>query len=516
MVSRVRFCLGIVCAILFVMMGRSQDPKVKPKPKAEPKSALTRAIESMKLPAGAIFVLNEKGDRITEVFMTPEEWEKNRALLAELKNLKLKLAGKEKVTPRHCKLSGQVEGDMVRLKAEFTIETAEPATRVLLGCQRSWPRAAKMNGQLPFFVPPQQGEDGLVVLVSDPGKYQLDMDLEMPLTVRGMKGSDQGFNLGLAYTIGNLESLTLPGNVLEVKINGQTYKPKRDGNRSKLDSVALGTVEQLDVTWKGTVVRQPGAALLAADARIVVQFDAKMKHITSDVEMNLEVLRGENQEWRIQLPPHALFQSGQLDPRIDSVDPPKPNQPWLNLKLKSPTAEPLRFSFQIQQVRKGMVIPVGPFTVLKAIRQRGTIGISVPAEQDIRLGYTPSSNEVIQREVPEELRDKNVVAAFSYWSLPVPADPQQPLPPPLSLHLETVKGALEIRGEHALQIFDKGAYQLDCKFQITPHSTGVDRLEVQLPANFVYDERRGPAPADIGVEIDPQRKLAVLKMSSRQ
>ncbi|MGE3809341.1 MAG: hypothetical protein AB7K24_32145, partial [Gemmataceae bacterium] len=81
---------------------------------------------------------------------------------------------------------------------------------------------------------------------------------------------------------------------------------------------------------------------------------------------------------------------------------------------------------------------------------------------------------------------------------------------------ETVKGALEIRGEHALQIFDKGAYQLDCKIQITPHSTGVDRLEVQLPANFVYDERRGPTPADIGVEIDPQRKLAVLKMSSRQ
>src|SRR5207302_1472997 len=113
-------------------------------------------------------------------------------------------------------------------------------------------------------------------------------------------------------------------------------------------------------------------------------------------------------------------------------------------------AEPLRVPLQIRQPRLvGTPFAVGPYAVLDALPQDGTIEVRAPAE--LRLQYQ-LRGEITQREISEEQRRENVVAVFAYWNLTAPAVSGSALsPPPLTLAIEPVKGALETRVSHQIR-----------------------------------------------------------------
>ena len=188
----------------------SADPKpaVTPPAKASPKSApdkpaappaepaKPKTLEGMKLPAGAILVIVKEAKNALELvpsgfMLSPEKYQD---LLDQIETLKRQVKPTRPEPPGECKLlNGQVEGDVVRLQAQFDFRTVKPRTLVTFGCQRAWLRSASLDGHLPLFA--RRGRTRDRYPVEDAGCH-LNVDLALPLTPRG-QGERRGFDLGL-------------------------------------------------------------------------------------------------------------------------------------------------------------------------------------------------------------------------------------------------------------------------------------------------------------------------------
>lgn len=427
------------------------------------------------------------------VFLTPAKY---KALLDRIGQLERQAKAPKPEVPSSCKLTGQVEGDLVRFQAQFEFRTDRPRTLVTLGCQRAWLKpGAALDGQLPLLI---AGDDGqTLVQVEKPGVHQVSLELELPLGTRGAKGVDQGFDLGLPRAaITTLEKFTLPRAVPEVRINGRTLRPTAaDDQGGRLEEVPLGPVEHLELTWKGpTSAPRKSPPLLEARGQINVRVTDVT--LITDVELSLQVLRGETREWHIRMPPQMVPEVREprlQDERIDGIDLPDAKNPVLKIRLKEPSAEPLKVVFQVRQARGKTAIPVGLFPVANAQRQRGTIGVSAPP--DLRLRFFPRG-DVLRRDISEESRRENAVAEFSYGNLPTSANPTQPAQAPLEILVEEIKGIVEARVEHTLAVADQG-WRVTTRVLVTPVRTRVDHLDVELPVGFELDQDVGATPAEL-------------------
>src|SRR5262249_34610455 len=103
------------------------------------------------------------------------------------------------VKPRSCKLEGRVEQrgrqQVVRFKAAFKVTTARPDMIVYLGCQRAHAVEARTeDGKSPLL---SAGDEGLRIQFGPAGDHTVRLELDVPVTPRGAKGSDLGFDFGL-------------------------------------------------------------------------------------------------------------------------------------------------------------------------------------------------------------------------------------------------------------------------------------------------------------------------------
>lgn len=479
-------------------------------------------VDRLKLPSGAVLVLGEEvADALRllpkAVVLTPEKYQE---LMDQLEQLKRLARPERPESPSSCRLSGQLEGDLVRLKAQFEFRTDKPKTLVTLGCQRAWPTAASLaDGQIPQLVPT---DDGWQVLVETPGTHQLTVDLVQQLTTKGTKGTERGVDIGLpraAITV--LERFDLPGNIPDVRVAGRTVRTKKidSPEQSRLEGIVLGPADKLELAWRSAPPEvTKGQPLLTSRARIVVRVEEA--YVFTDVELTLEVLRHETAVWRIYAPlaPQATLEKPQLqDERIQSID---RQNAVLTIRLKEASAEPLKIQLQFRQPRLGTPVAVGPFVVLDALPQGGTIEIRAP--QELRLRYHPHG-EISQREVTEDQRRDNVVALFAYWNLSAKDAPRQAVAAPITFEVEPIKGAVEMRTIHAIRFLEetpdgRSSWRVTTRMDATALRTGVDRLEVQLPVNYQYDRSAGSSPAELveDVQIDPATRIAQVKLAQKQ
>lgn len=538
-----RFGIGILL-VGGVALAWAADPPVKPppsmksvpapteppKPKSpEPAKSPPRGLD--KLPSGAVYILLDQAKDALQldpklVVLSPEEY---RRLLDQIEQLKRQVERQrgpnraEVELPTECKLSGRVEGDVVRLQALFKFETRQPKTLVALGCLKAWPTAATLNeGRLPMLPPPD--DDGFVVQVDTPGQHRLTLDLEVPVASRGSKGADRGFDLGLPRAaITTLDSLDLPETVREIRITGRRDPIAAKEINSKNNArrpLPLGPVASLDVAWKGPAPVTQGEPLLAAVGQIDVRIDES--HVSIDADLTLQVRRGQTAEWRLQVPPQATLEiKPATDERIKGIEGNEPKSSVRIIQLKEPSSEPLRVLIRVRQPRAGKSaatrVPVGPFHVLNAIVQQGTIAVSAPA--DVRLNFQMHS-EINQRETTDDSRgDASTLAVFTYGNLP-PVHPPQPAPAPLTVDIIPVKGVVETKTEHTLTLTDRG-WRVVSRIRVDPLRTRVERLRVELPAGYQYDEKLPVSPAELienPIEITSQPssiRVADIKLFSR-
>jgi len=166
-----------------------------------------------------------------------------------------------------------------------------------------------------------------------------------------------------------------------------------DPQRSRLENISLSSIDHLDISWKGSVSEPAkGPPILTATGRISVRINEV--HVLTDVDLTLQVLRGETAQWQIAVPglPAGTDLDVKVNPpdeqRIQSIDRAIGTEDGVvTIRLKEPSGEPLRVTLQINQRRPGGSIPVGPFSVFGALPQKGEI--EVRTSDDLRLRVQP-------------------------------------------------------------------------------------------------------------------------------
>jgi hypothetical protein len=491
--------------------------------KTQPPLVAWVSADAFRIPAGAVIVLCDRAQEALRllpraVVLKPEEYQR---LLDQLEQFKRLAAPGKPETPSSCKLTAQVESELVRVHVEVGFRTVHPQTLVHLGFRQAWPTAAALDGQLPIL---RADELGLVLMVETSGVHHASVDLVMALdTRRGVKGNEQGFDLDLpGAAITTLERLELPSAVAEVRIGSRTVRPQASAGHGRIENLSLLATDHLEAAWKAPVARSPGPPLLAALGRLKIRLQDQQ--VFTDAELTLQVLRGETAQWRILVPfpvGAGLDVKTQPpgDPRVQAIDVSSDLQnPMVTVRLKGASNEPVQLAFHTRQMWPGDSVPIKPFAVVDALTQKGDLEICAP--EDLRLRYQ-LRGELSQRELTEEQQRDQVRAAFTYWT--VAGSPVSALPTLLELQAETVRGAVEVRVGHALRLDEKGpeggpAWHVTSRIDVTPIRTVVERMEISLPPGYHYDRDTGAAPAELVEEVvpDPIRAVGQIRLAQRQ
>lgn len=448
------------------------------------------------------------------VLLTPEKY---KELLDQIDKLK-KQASPE--PPSSCKIAGRVDGNIVHLTVEFEFRTLQPRTLVALGCQKAQLSAAVLDdGRLPLLPPP--GEEGYVVQVETPGQHRVVLTMDLPVTA---KETDRSLDLNLPRAAINiLDHFEIPGALSDVRVISHEDKRQfqqvvpahslRPGNDQR-KPLALGAISKLEVAWRVPAPPPTGEPVREVRGDVEVRVDDN--YITTRADLTLKLRSGQTDHWRILAPASTV-----MEPVVPAGEKPPTVTPPSDAKLPiwtlkgEPANKALQLTLRIRQLRTGKIIPVGPFAVLNAERQQGTISVIAPA--DVRLRYH-LRGDISQSEVPEERRQEgNVVASFTYYSLPVPVKPKDPVLTPLDLEIEAIKGAVETRVFHTLKFLPRQGWRITTRLEVTPVRTTVDQVVVELPAG--YQEVRPPSAAlveDVEIkEATGQRRLAYIKLAER-
>ncbi len=361
--------------------GAGSPDKMKlpgPMPSADGKATDLKKLDFSSLPADAVIVVCERAAEALRlvpdaVVLSPKKYQE---LLDEIVRLKGLLQTDKPAAPSKCHLKGKVEGKAVLLEAQFEGVTDRPNAVVALACPQAGAASAQLDGRMPLI---RRAEaDGFFVQIDKPGRYQLTLDLFVPLTARG--GNGRGFELSLPRTaITNLD-LELPANVKDVRVGGRPLNdPQLVGltlkNQHLGGSLGLGAVDKLDLIWKE--VRPPsGVPLLTAEGNIQVRLDAAGQ--TTEAELLLKIEGGQTTVWRLLVPlgsevKAATADEARVQPNIETT-----NQKYASLRtlhLKEASADPLRVQVKLHAPlpRGGALSPVGPFFVVGAARQTGTL-----------------------------------------------------------------------------------------------------------------------------------------------
>ncbi len=435
------------------------------------------------------------------ILMTRDKWQE---LLDE--NARLKAQAKPKpIAPSRCTLAARLDGDVVRIHAQFAFSTSERRAVVALGCRQANPTGASLDGQLPFL---QLIEDGWTVQVPTPAdNHELTLDLEVPVT---SKGAERGFELALPGAAITLLDLDLPADFKAARVGDQTVTLKSGENKTAhLSRMPLGPIERLEVAWQPAGTNPVSSPVLSANCRMTVQVSEAAVNGRADV--TLRTLAGRTDQYVLLVPPQAEVRVPATDDpqrsRIQAIDPPSPGKPLRTIRLKEATSDPVRVQVIYSEPRApgSNTVVVRPVALVGATRQLGNLLLS--KAPDLQLRYDVRADPQVsinQRDVTEDerQRDANVAAAFTWWNVVLPRDPSQPVPGLLTLEVEKLKGTAEARVSQTLALVRsdperKLVWRVRTRIDVTPaRPSALEALQIQIPQGYEYD-------AGLGVQVEP-------------
>ncbi|HTU21960.1 MAG TPA: hypothetical protein VMG10_28235 [Gemmataceae bacterium] len=382
-------------------------------------------LKKMDLPTDAVIVICEHANEALDlvpraVILTPEKYQ---AMRDEIASHNKKLLHTEKpAAPTECVLKGKVEAGAIRLKAEFAGTTDHDNTLVALACSQAGASAAETNGHTALIRRSESGD--FLVRIEKAGEYSVQLDLLVPLAAR--EGNGRGFELTLPRAVITQLELDLPTNSKEVRVGGRTLdEPQLFGltlnDKHHLSgNPGLGPVEKLNLSWK-EVRKATGDPVRIAEGRIQAQVDSK--GLTTEAELVLKVDGAPTDVWRLLVPLKAEIKV--LPPDDTRVKSPIEiaNQKYASLRtihLKERSADPLHLQIRVPPApRTAALMPVGPFIVLDAARQTGTVVVRNPV-RNLHLDYHRHGDmRLLRQETEEKLGESPArVATFEYSNIP--------------------------------------------------------------------------------------------------
>jgi hypothetical protein len=452
------------------------------------------------LPGGLVIVIGaEPPTKPEAVILSPERYQQ---LLDRLEKLQAELDARQPVRPRSCELEGRLEQRgqqaVVRLKATFKFTTTQQKAVVHLGCQRAQAvEAAGDDGKPPLLT---ASDDGLRVQVESAGDHTVRLELDVPVSPRGPKGAELGFELGLPGAPITALAFQPPPNVKRFSLTtrvprtgpglGPAAEPEVEVAEAERFAPAkggapLGPVTHLALSWDDPQRRGDVARSAEADVTVTVSVD----EIVTEARLRL---RGPAGEWQFTAPPTADVTVG-LWPatgpgkppaelpadRAPSVVRPEPGQSVWRMRLPEPAPTDLLVTITSRAARarageaaKGP-FPVGPFAVLDVPQQSGVVRVRTP----FNLRATATLKGQTRRD--REAGSGEAVYRFTY-----PAGLNKPpAEPPLELTVAAVAGVVNARVRHELRL-EEGGWRLRMEIAISPNRAEVESVEVEVPPAF--------------------------------
>jgi hypothetical protein len=419
-------------------------------------------------------------------------------------------------SPTKLVLKGKVDGDVVRLTAQYEFQTDKPGTLVRLGGSPAQATAASLDGKTPLLIASRNGsktDDGFSIQIdraSDEDKPpQLTLDLMLPLLTQprtppdqrgkntgpnaAARGGELGFSINLPRAPITKIEIELPGGCRDVRANGKALS----GTSLKGNQVSLwaGLTDRFSLDWQPAATAA-AAAVLTADGAVSVRLDKKQTVTTAGLKLG--VVSGQTKTWRLLAPPGAKLSFAATDKeRVERTETEQKGQDGASLHtihLKQASAEPLAVTVTSTRPAAkpgGNRVNVGPFNVVGAVQQQGTVLVSSTVSE----WHVEAPGGDLTRRAPtsdELLADPTLAAAFSYGTLGG-GDRQSGLPW-LELEVESVSGQLKAKPTYVLELvpgeMDEGPHwQLQATLTVTPRRAGIDRFTVSLPDGCELDDR---------------------------
>jgi hypothetical protein len=507
-------------ACLLAAAALAAPPAGAPAREKPPAPDAEKPAPALRPPAGAVFVICEQiADALRivpkAVVLTPEAYQK---LVDELARLRDRTAADRALPPSRCHLKGKVEGNVLVLRAEFDLVADPPQTTVLLDCRQAVPNEIVLDdGRKPRLTRDDKDRMAVVVPAEKPGEaHRLALDLAVDVGPRDNgRGIERGLRLSLPRAAGTSVELELPGGIKDLLVNGRPpddplleYKngvlkgslrgPPPEGRAEGV----RGPADVLDLSWRPGGVA-PGAAVLTATGLVRVRVDAG--RLEADAELTLRSQGAPTREWRLLLPaggdgrnvevtppPGAKLEKGAEDRQRRFAQ--------YTLRLKEP-AEQVKVGVKAAAPAPagGRSAAVGPFLLAGATQQEGDVLVSNNPASGLRLDF-PSLGHLTRQALTREDAPRDLVAAFRYANPPLPEKaPGATGAALLEVEAEAVRGVAEAAVRHALQLADDDQgrrWRVATTLTVTPVRAGVERLEVELPEGWAYDESVGARPAE--------------------
>lgn len=502
--------ISIFVLIIAVANTGAQDPStpvpVKTSEKAKPTNNSAPDKKSpafWQVPAGAIMVLCEQASDSLKllpkmVVLPPEKYQE---LLDDLLKLKEQQVELKPLPPSSVHIVGKVESNLAKMKIRFSFQTEKPATNILLGCALGQASSATMDGKIPLL---KKTLEGFVVYVETPGAHDLDLDLLVEVK---NQGENQSFELDMPGAAITQLELDMPLGTSTPKISSKTNQETLAFFKGNRLTATLGPLTMIQTVWKSAQLdSQPKA--LTSETNILVRMDDKT--LSARAEIKIGALGGRLDVLDLVVPVGSEIRpfSPSDEARILSIE--KNDQKFASyrkIKLKDNSSESLKLVVESQAVipANGGQLPVGPYLLAGSIRQTGVILLSNHGN-DLKISNQPRG-EIISQEVSaqDKQRDPNIFASFRYWNHPVHEKPSSFTGANslslLDLQLDSIRGVLEVKTVHTVRLARKennqSYWNITTSFDCTPVRTGTDKIEIRIPTGMVYDENKGPIPANI-------------------
>jgi hypothetical protein len=483
------------------------DPlkKLEPQPKIEPKADAKDAKDTkplvVKLPDGTFLWLGgaSDGERVT---LTPQEFQK---LLDRVDALKKELAARKPTPPSGCAIRGTVQkrGEQLvaALKLTYSFRTTQPNTAVALGARRAFLVGAALDGaKLPVL---DTGDDGFAVTVESAGDHKLVLDVEAPVTARGAK-TEVGFDLGLPRApITTLALDPPPGDVKRVNLTTRTTEPppaKTPEPRRLVgvdvkqlakggDGLPLGAVDSLEVAWD-----PPAGGTQPADQVQSAEIDVGVVLTEGFVESTAKVkLRGSRLDWKLVAPSTADVSVDRVAGTASETGPtlqPTVTKPTDGAKLVWKVELPVGSSAAdwivtavVRQARpkggpKSAPTAIGPFAVLDALRQTGTVKITAGPHTRFVFRHGP---DLRRAEATGPAEDDRSTAQFRLTTGPTGTTAVNA--PLLTVEAWPVEGAVRVKPTYKLKLTEAG-WRVTAEIAVKPIRTEIDTLTIDVPTEW--------------------------------
>lgn len=520
--SQSSFLLFLLGLIQFVGTLHSQEPK----PPTGAKAPLSTAEDVIFLTGDAAKLIQNLPNKAGMVLLSKEKYE---AMLKQLKTLQNQQPKVEFLPVSYATVTGKVTTEAVELVVTLKLRVEEKEGYVLLGRRRIEPTSVQLDDETPLLL---KGSKGLLLKVHHrPDKTERIITLRMKSRLREIssgvtKELREGFEIDLpeAGPGVKLSNLQLPPNVLDVHVNDE----QPDSLKGNLVSRNLGNASSLKVTWLKRTV--PGQTTPMRTVLGTIDAWVDSSHLTTKTSLILKSGGQPVDQWQLYVPASAklsLSEDQQAKGIQITRERGKAKTSLITVRFPKPSTATLPVLITDRQpIVKGELPPLGPFTVLRAASQRGTLRFHGASHQWVHCSSSQAGRsfhvEVLQRKpTASELQaDSSLISIFDYWAQAEAGEQSDVTSTWLTPRLSHARGRVKATLLHGvtLSLLKDGRpeWRLRTSISVEPGRLGVDRLTVNLPEPWSLIEPGGIRPAELISSSFPEGRALKIRLTREQ